>query len=663
MRRVPLAAAVAVASFLALPATGLAEDRQATYRQAAREYGVPESVLLAVSYLNSRWDTHEWLPSASGGYGPMHLVDAEAVRGAGHGGGDRRGDEGRGPLRVPPVPAPDPAASSTLREAAALTGLPATALRSQATANIRGGAALLAERQRRLRLPPSPDPAAWYTAVASYATPGSPATGFADEVLGVIRAGMARTTDDGHAVRLAATAVPPAPPAARRSGASAAECPSSLSCAWTPAAYRRTGKGSYGNHDRSDGPRKIDYIIVHDGEATYDTMTRLVADPKYVSWHYTLRSSDGQVAQHVRGQDIAWHSGNWYVNARSIGLEHEGYLAQGGAWYTEAMYRASAKLVRYLAARHDIPLDREHILGHDNVPGITPAHVRGMHDDPGPYWDWAHYFELLGAPLHGDGGDPPRFNAAAEEGYAEWPPQDEWDEGEPGPSEDAYHGPDDPLLRGDERRASAGSVMILPSYDRHRPYFTGCDKKRPGVPCPSRGAASVWLYTDPRPGAPLVSDIGKHPTGGSTRSVYDHAARVSTGQRYAVAGQSGDWTAIWYLGRRAWFHNPKSAPTAVPVKARTITARGASAPVYGRAYPGASAYPRGVKRQKLVPLQYRLPAGQRYTVGLTVPATYLRASSIHPARHRLIRGRLTYHQIQFGHRVMFVKAKDVESPS
>ena len=94
-----------------------------------------------------------------------------------------------------------------------------------------------------------------------------------------------------------------------------------------------------------------------------------------MSWHYTLRSVDGHIAQHVKAKDVGWHAGNWYVNAKSIGLEHEGFAAQG-AWYTEAMYRTSAKLVRYLALRLGIPLDRQHIIGHDNVPGTTAGHRR-----------------------------------------------------------------------------------------------------------------------------------------------------------------------------------------------------------------------------------------------------------------------------------------------
>ena len=86
----------------------------------------------------------------------------------------------------------------------------------------------------------------------------------------------------------------------------------------------------------------------------------------------------------------------------SIGIEHEGFADQGGTWFTESMYRNSASLVRYLAEEYDVPLDRAHIIGHDQVPGVNAAGVRGMHWDPGPYWNWEHYMSLLGAPIVAD---------------------------------------------------------------------------------------------------------------------------------------------------------------------------------------------------------------------------------------------------------------------
>ncbi|MFD0664713.1 N-acetylmuramoyl-L-alanine amidase [Thermocatellispora tengchongensis] len=387
----PLITAATPSSTPFVPPAG-EDPRQAAYAEAARTYGVPEEILLAVSYLQSRWDTHAGRPSTAGGYGPMHLTAPVELP-------PRAPDDLRGDGSVP-AHAPIPRATTTTTDqialAARLTGLSPAALRTDPAANIRGGAALLAHHHRRLApTAPAGDLAGWREAIAAYAspTPGSGAS-FANEVFATIRTGATRTTDDGHRVRLRPAPVPD--PAPFRD--SAAECPPEIACDWLPAAHRTYAKGRYGNHDRTLDGRRIDYIVIHDGETTYDAMTRLRRDPKYVSWHYTLRSQDGQVAQHVRTRDIAWHSGNWYVNTHSIGLEHEGYLASGGTWYTEAMYRSSARLVRYLADKYDIPLDRAHILGHDNVPGTTPATVRGMHVDPGPYWDWAHYFTLLGAP-------------------------------------------------------------------------------------------------------------------------------------------------------------------------------------------------------------------------------------------------------------------------
>ncbi|GIH92791.1 N-acetylmuramoyl-L-alanine amidase [Planobispora siamensis] len=601
---------------------------QAAFARAAEDYGVPRSVLLAVSYLESRWDGNGGLPSVSGGYGPMHLVDGRLAvppesGGHHHGEEDPRGDETR-PMRPPaPAPAAPQPLEDTLGLASRLTGIPADRLREDPAANVRGGAALLAEYQRRTGGPADDDPARWYGAVARYA--GSDDAGaaavFADEVYATIRTGAARVTDGGERVVLPSdpSANPPAGSPERlglrrAAGAAAAagpDCPASVSCVWLPSPYKRLKKkGHYGNHDRLQVPRKIDYIVIHDGESSFRSMINSVRNPTYLSWHFTLRSGDGRIAQHLRGQDIGWHAGNWDVNSRSIGLEHEGYLARGGAWYTEAMYRASAKLVRHLARKYGVPLDRAHIVGHDNVPGPTRASVRSMHNDPGPFWDWAHYFELLGRPLARvarSGGLPSR------------------------------------------------SVMILPRFAAHRQRFTGC-----GGGCPARGSSSVWLHTRPSATAPLVKDIGKHPGGRSSYGVQDHAARASTGQRYAVADRRGAWTAIWYLGQKAWFHDPKGARTAVRAAGPLVTPRPgvSSVKLYGRGYPEPGAY-RGVSPQKLTPLQYVMPAGQRYSVGLVRRGSYLRAVTFDTSKHRLITGGTVYYQVQFGHRFAFVRAADV----
>jgi hypothetical protein len=617
--------------------------RQQAFAAASQEFGVPVDVLLGVSYLESRWDANAGLPSTSAGYGPMHLTDARSVAAMPAANDtaapeDARGDDSRSPkaaAETPELPSADPgpdaAALQTMDTAASLTGLSKEALRADAAANIRGGAALLSAYQREIAAPigAGSDVADWYGAVARYsgAQDDAAAAAFADEVFATIGAGAARTTDDGQAVTLPAHAVNPVKAWLDRLGLhrterpDGIECPVGLDCEWIPAPYLQYGStpGAYGNHDLSDRPKrqKIEYIVIHDTEATYATTLRLVQDPTYVSWHYTIRSDNGHIAQHVKTKDVAWHAGNWYVNAKSIGLEHEGFAANG-AWYTEAMYRTSSKLVRYLALKFGIALDRQHIIGHDNVPGTIPSNVRGMHWDPGPYWDWAHYMDLLKAPIQG---------IATPQG---------------------------------------GTVTIKPDYATNKPAFTGCVTL--GVPCAPHGSGSVVLHTAPDAASPLLSDYyldGANKP--ATMHISDHGSRVETGQQYAIADQSGDWTAIWYLGQKGWFYNPASNPAAVWSTGFVATPKAGKAtiPVYGRAYPEAAAYNgTGVPVQAIAPLTgYTFAAGQRYAVGMVLPSEYYRAvtfAGTSPGDWTVIRGQLQYVQIQFGHRVMFVNLDDVD---
>jgi hypothetical protein len=659
-------AAVAVLGGMALaqpipPALAApAGERQQAFAEAAADYGVPQSVLLGVSYLESRWDANAGRPSTSAGFGPMHLTDAAALAATPHHHSERdedpRGDSARLTMKIgeSSTPAAIPAALRTLERAAVLTGESRGRLRADPTANIRGGAALLADYQKGLGAPLSDDPAQWYGAVAKYsgASDTASAAAFADEVYAVIAAGAERVTGDGQRVHLDGR--PGVKPLKSRLGelrlrtgsTDGVDCPHTLPCEWLPAPYEQLSDGKYGNHDLADLPRShyIDYIVILYRVKIYATTVRLDRDPAYVSWHYTLRSNDGHIAQHVRTKDVAWHAGNWYVNAKSIGVEHEGFLAQGGSWYTEAMYRTSAKLVRYLARRYAIPLDRAHIIGHDNVPGTTPSTVAGMHEDPGPYWDWAHYFELLGRPLRPAGNHPAGDQPAGDQPAGDQPAGDQ------------------PVGDRPETGAKLGSVMIRPDYATNQAVYTGCDAANPAAACPPHGSSSVWLRTEPRQDAPLVRDIGKHPEGESLTSVYDHSARASTGQRYVVADRRGDWTAIWYLGQKAWFFNPADRPTAVRASGPLVTPKPgqATVPVYGRAYPEPDAYPEGVPVQQIEPLQYTFSAGQAYTLGLAARSEYYRSVTFDSAQHVVVRGKLRYYQIQFGHRVMFVRADDVQ---
>jgi N-acetyl-anhydromuramyl-L-alanine amidase AmpD len=144
------------------------------------------------------------------------------------------------------------------------------------------------------------------------------------------------------------------------------------------------------------------------GGGTYNATITAFGDPAHgASTHYVIRSADGEITQMVHTDDVAFHAGNWTFNGQAIGIEHEGFVADGATWFTEQMYRSSARLVRYLAQRYDIPLDRRHILGSDEIQRGTPERVAGAHYDPATYWNWPHFMALLG----GQGEDESRIAA------------------------------------------------------------------------------------------------------------------------------------------------------------------------------------------------------------------------------------------------------------
>lgn len=621
------AGAGALATAPAAPATAapLPGGRAGDIVAAARAHHVPTAVLSAYSYSLTRWDDHHGAPSADGGYGPGHLVDASTLETGGRTGDPTEGGAGRDRL-------------DTLGRAARLTGYSRARLRTDPAANLRGAAALLEAAQRRAGGPvgTGTSPAAWYGAIA--ATAPDPASGveLADAVVGTLRTGAHRVTADGQRVALAPAPVAAAVVAAQRTrltpkaatrpipGTTTLDCPAALRCEWLPAPYARTGSApdQYGNHDVANRPvsTSINTIVIHDTETPYAGSVSAVRNPDFLAWQYTIRSKDGHVAQHVRPRDIGWQSGNWYVNTHSIGVEHEGYAAKGATWFSEPMYRSSATLVRYLAAKYRVPLDRGHIIGHDQVPGAKPEAVAGMHWDPGPYWDWNHYFDLLGAPLT---------------------------KGTLAPSV----------------RPRAGQVVrVLPTFATNRQPLVGCTTAR--VACPAQGSNVLPVRTRPSATAPLVGDPGVQGGGNGSMAVSDWTGKVTTGTDYVVAGTSGSWVSIWFAGRTGWVYDPPSAPTLRVVPGRRVAvARTAGVPTYGRPFPEASAYPVGVFREPAVALQTRLAQGQQYVVLDEDPPTDDYVSKgfdvSAPNDHVTVQGTQRHLLVDLGHRVGYVRLADV----
>lgn len=161
---------------------------------------------------------------------------------------------------------------------------------------------------------------------------------------------------------------------------------------------KATWYGASNNYTNANRPASapINKIVIHVTQGSWSSALNWFANPRSdVSAHFTVRSSDGRIGQSVRQEDIAWHCGWWNYNRTSIGIEHEGYVSNPD-WFTDAMYRSSARLSAFLCEKYRIPIDRNHIIGHHEVPGCAGAGGGvGCHTDPGRHWNWRKYMRLV----------------------------------------------------------------------------------------------------------------------------------------------------------------------------------------------------------------------------------------------------------------------------
>ncbi|MBY8876546.1 N-acetylmuramoyl-L-alanine amidase [Streptomyces sp. PLK6-54] len=644
---------------LASPSSGSSTTAQAgshalqdAFASAAQEYKVPQSVLMAVSYRQTLWDAHGGKPSATGNYNVMGLTQVNPsdlvtpttdeklaeLNLSGDPAVSKHFDAKRALASVHnDVNTADPRLH-TLDEAAKLTGTSADDLKTDSEQSVRGAAALLAQYEKDSygSLPASPGN--WYGAIARFSQ--SPAAGgadqFAQRVYQTIRTGVSRVTDDGQQVTLAADpSVKPVKPAKTPLAAQAdattaavtADCPSGLSCNYVPAAFGKdtdtppTIEGNYNPANRPASGEDIRYIVIHDMEGSFEGSIQEFQNPAAVASAHYLVAEDGRVTQMVQTKDEAWHAANKTVNMHSIGVEHEGYAMKAGSWYAEPEYDSSAALVKYLANKFGIPLDRQHIIGHDEVPGVLDTLVSAQHWDPGPYWDWNHYMALLGRP--------------------------EGDQGAGGP------------VRTGEL------VRIVP------PYTTANEPKLTsgGTAFAAHPANFVYLYTSPsttaaQPNDPYLSSSTLATEGSNWEN------KAVAGSEYVVAGTSGpDWTAIWYSGQKLWFHNPGGQFTA-PVASTSVIAPAGTAAVhvYGRAYPEDAAYSgTGVSVQTKNDdylTKYSIPAGQAYAqAGPEKVGDYYNGGTYAGTAagdRTLVTGTDQFYPIQYNHRIAWVKASDVK---
>ena len=357
MSRLRLSLLALLVAACASPSPSVSTLQEAAAQGEAR-FGVPAALTLAVAWTETRWqmpegdhDAHAHMPAQVGVGGlrpwiaPMDALAAD--------------------LGVSP---------ETLEEDPALSLL-ATAALLRRLADARGVDSL--------------EPGDWHEVLADYAgLEGEDVReSYASDVFAWMRRGVSATGPGGDEVLLRSSEV------ALPDGVSAVRAYSHAE--YPGARWVAAHSSNYSNRTAS-----IDRIIIHTTHGSYAGAISWFQNPSAnVSAHYVIRSSDGAITQMVHERDKGWHVGNW--NSRSIGIEHEGYVADPGRWYTDAMYRSSAALVRHLCGKYGIPMDRAHIVGHSEAPGAT-------HTDPGSGWNWSRFMDLVrGVP------EAPPFAASA----------------------------------------------------------------------------------------------------------------------------------------------------------------------------------------------------------------------------------------------------------
>uniref|UniRef100_UPI001C5D34A6 golvesin C-terminal-like domain-containing protein n=1 Tax=Nonomuraea rhizosphaerae TaxID=2665663 RepID=UPI001C5D34A6 len=430
-------------------------------------------LLVALGYAETHLDGHRGEPSASGGYGVMHLVSNPS--------------------------------NHSLEKAAELTSLPAGKLKTDDTANVLGGAAVLRSHADALGLDDSAkkDIGRWYPAVAAYGAAKSPelARLYADAVYEQLGLGL---TAAGVQVKPQEVTADRGELAKARDLTGQAEV---ASPDYPPAAWVAASSSNYRVSNRETS-YNIDRVVIHVTQGSYAGTISWFQNPAaQVSAHYVVKSSNGAITQMVRDKDVAWHAGNSSFNNRSIGIEHEGFV-NDASWFTDAMYRASAALTRYLCDKYGIPKNRTGIVGHSEVPGAT-------HTDPGPNWNWTTYMNYV----NGGGGTPSWTTTVDNDTAGQFTASANW-------GTSAYssqrHGADyrfaDPVASSDPAWyqaaiPSAGTYTVEVWY----PDDPGYNSSAPYIVATSSGNQTV--YVDQRSGGGAWKSIGSFSLNAGTANV------------------------------------------------------------------------------------------------------------------------------------------------
>ncbi len=325
------------------------------FDNAAATYNVPRELLVALGYLGSGFENRGSQPTIEDGYGVMALRQNKW-------GGD------------------------SLTVAAGLINSTPEAVKSDPDQNIMGAAAVLNAWAQEAAIDRKGGLDAWLPVLLRYAglADNDLDKMFAGEVYTKLKDGINVTNSYGETFGFEPQTIK-LDPASLMSG-NVMTTVDYGGAIWDPAA----------SCNYSTAVNSKDTIIIHTIEGTAAGARSWFKNCNaQVSAHYVV-SEGGGVWQCVLEQYSAWHVG--CLNARSIGIEHEGYASSSS--HPASLYNASALLCRNICDRRGIAKAHHTcppgILGHGDANNCVCG---GTHWDPGSGWDWNYFIgQINGTP-------------------------------------------------------------------------------------------------------------------------------------------------------------------------------------------------------------------------------------------------------------------------